>query len=294
MGSTSTESSTTNDLRLWDVLTVAAVLLFVALVIGFTGSAAPYWPLLIIPVVLAAIFFHVPGAIVASVASIATLVVVAPTAVDSGAGIAQVAVGFAAFLVSGIVIGIQTSRSTMRANALEQSSYRDEQTGLYKPAYLRQRLVEEVRRASRHEVEVGLLVVRVDGLAQFHETFGAYKAGLLMAHLADVLRITVRDTDVVGRYGPESFAVILPFGGPAEAMLVSDRVRVAACAAEFEGDVLQPSAHCPVSVAFAAFPAEATSLEALVALVADRLGDTAPDFETRAPSGTLRFGEVHP
>lgn len=294
MGSTSTESSTTTSLRLWNAITVAAALLFVALVITFTGSATPYWPLLIIPVVFAAIFFHVPGAIMAAVASVGTLVLIAPTVLDSQAGIAQVGVGLVAFLFAGIVVGAQTSRASAHAAALEQSSYRDEQTGLYKPAYLRQRLTEEVRRASRHEVPVSLLVVRVDGLAGFRETFGAYKAGLLMAHLADVLQITVRDTDVVGRYGPESFGVVLPFGGPTEAMLVADRVRLAACEAEFEGDVLQPSAHCPISVASAAFPAEAASLEELVALVADRLGDTAPDFETRAPSGTLRLGAVHP
>jgi diguanylate cyclase (GGDEF)-like protein len=294
MDSATTESSASVGFRLWRVLVVGAAILFATLLIGLTGDIGLYWPLYVIPVILAAVFFHVPGLVLAAAACGGAVALVAPSGALSGSGGVQILVGFAAILVAGSTVGVSSSRSSRHAIALEQASFRDEETGLYKPTYMRRRLIEEVRRAQRHDVAVGLLVVRLDGLAVFRETFGAYKTGLLMEHLADVLRITVRDTDVVGRYGPESFGVIMPFAGPAEAILVADRVRIAACEAEFEGDVLQPSAHCPVSVAAVALPAEASTVEELVAIAADRLADTAPDFDSPKTAGSFRLGEVRP
>lgn len=293
MDSTTEESSTKVRFNLWSALIVGAALLSVTLLVSFTGDANTFWPLYIIPIILGAVLFNIVGALLTAAGCIAAVGMVSPAGTFAGTTGAQLALGLGAFAVSGIFVGFRTARSIKHEHALEKASYRDEQTGLYKPEYFRQRLIEEIRRATRHDVEVGLLVVRVDGLAAFRNTFGAYKTGLLMEHLADILRITVRDTDIVGRYGSESFGVLLPFASPAEAMLVSDRVRSAACEAEFEGDVLQPSTHCPVSVASVSFPAEASSLESVVALVADRLVDTAPDheFSTRKPG--LRLGEAH-
>lgn len=294
MDSMITESSVSVGFRLWSALAVGATVLFVTLLIGLTGDLGSYWPLYIVPVMLAAVFFYVPGLVLAATVCAAAVAFVAPPGGLSGSSGVQILVGFTALLVAGGAVAVHASRSARHAVALEQVSFRDEESGLYKPTYMRRRLIEEVRRATRHEVAVGLLVVRLDGLAVFRETFGAYKTGLLMEHLADVLRITVRDTDVVGRYGPESFGVIMPFAGPLEAMLVAERVRSAACNAEFEGDVLQPSAHCPVSVAAVALPAEADTIEELVAIAADRLADTAPDFDSPKAVGSFRLGEVRP
>ncbi len=293
MDSTTNESSARVRFNLWSVLVVGAALLSVTLLVSFTGDVGTYWPLYIIPIVLGATFFNVAGAVLSAVACVAAVLAVVPSGVlDNGFGV-QLALGLGAFAAVGIFVGVRTARSIKHEHALAKASYRDEETGLYKPEYFRQRLIEETRRATRHDVEVGLLVVRVDGLAAFRSTFGAYKTGLLLEHLADILRITVRDTDIVGRYGPEAFGVLLPFASPAEAMLVSDRVRRAACEAEFEGDVLQPSTHCPVSVASVSFPTEASSLESFVALAADRLGDTAPDHGIPTRSTTLRLKEAH-
>ncbi len=281
-------------IKLWNILIVSAALVFVLVLVLLTGDVAAVWPLFALPIVLGGALLRVPGAVVATAASALCIILTGPGAAYASGAAVPLTAGIGAFALCGIIVGAQASRAQRRAIALEESSFRDPETGLYRPSIMRQRLIEEVRRAERHGVELGLVVVRVDGLAAFRDTFGAYKAGLLMEHLADVLRITVRDTDVVGRYGPESFGVVLPFAGPAPTMLVADRVRLAACSAEFEGDVLEPSTHCPVSVAHAAYPVDALSVESLVAIVADRLGDTAPDYTAPAPRVPLRLGEARP
>lgn len=170
----------------------------------------------------------------------------------------------------------------------------DPLTGAHTLEYLRCRLIEEAQRAIRYEVPLGLLVVRVDGFSALEDVFGAHRPERLMAHTANVLLGAVRDTDIVGRYGPDRLGVILPFGGVSEARAVSDRVRAAVGAAVFERGLFRNPTAVPISIASAAFPAESPSLEALVALVDDRLGDTAPDFEARAPGRRLQLKAVRP
>ena len=107
--------------------------------------------------------------------------------------------------------------------------------------------------------------------------------------------IRVRATDIVGRWSRDSFAVVAPFAGPAEAEIIAVRIHRAVNEARFEGDVLQPAACCSVTVSHASTPREATGPDALVDLVEQRLStvsveppagvDGAPSPEASATAG---------
>lgn len=280
------DTSASSGARLWRILVVGVATVFAALLVALTGQVLVFWPLFVVPVMAASAFFGARGAASVIAVGVVTILLSAPGGLP-GADWPQLAVALLAVTAAGAVIGTLFARSRRHELTLESASIRDEETGLFKPGYLRVRLAEEVQRGIRHDVPVGLLVVRLDGLHAFRDTFGRYKTGLLLEHLADVLRITVRDTDIVGRYGTESFGVVLPFAGPDEARAVAERVRLAGCSAEFEGDVLQPAARCPVSVASASLPADALTVEALIAAVADALADTEPARDTAAAAFRL-------
>ncbi|KAF0208506.1 MAG: diguanylate [Actinobacteria bacterium] len=281
--------------HLWSVLAVVLSTTFVALVAVFTGELMTVWPLFVVPILIAAIAYDVAGAIAAAAVSALVVALLLPDLMPATLTRAELAVGIVTFLACGVVVGLQSQRSRLHTLALEQSSVRDSETGLYRPSYFRTRLDEEVRRGARHGVSVGLLLIRVDDLASFGETFGSYKTSMLLEHLADILRIAVRDTDIVGRYGADTFGVVLPFAGPAEAGLVASRIRQAVCGAEFEGDVLQPATRCTVAVFPACYPSEASDLQGLVALAERRMTQALPLDDAAAAghrgAGLMRAGQ---
>ncbi|MDO8987833.1 MAG: diguanylate cyclase, partial [Coriobacteriia bacterium] len=146
-----------------------------------------------------------------------------------------------------------------------------------------ERLAEEINRGTRHGFDVTFVLARIDDLVSFKEMFGGYKTGLLLEHMADVLSVAVRGTDVVGRFASDTLAVIAPFTGPADVRAIVYRVERAVREATFEGDVLEPATRCSVTVVGASTPGEATGPDALVGLAEQRLAAACP----AAPAQTV-------
>jgi diguanylate cyclase (GGDEF)-like protein len=71
-------------------------------------------------------------------------------------------------------------------------------------------LEEEVHRASSEESSVAIVVVRFDGLEEMARFYGPQSVTDFLADAADFLRDSFRRLDVVTRFGPTGFAVILP------------------------------------------------------------------------------------
>lgn len=278
--------------HLLSVLSIVLCTLFVAMIVVFTGDLATYWSLFLLPVVMAAMFYGVPGSVLVTAVSAAIAVMALPDALNGTPMRAELLVGFITFLACGIVVGIQSSRSRWHSYELEQASERDRVTGLYKAAYMRARLTEEVLRAARHEADLGLVLARVDDLQGFGSKYGSFKATLLIEHMADIVRIAVRETDIVGRYAEDTFGIIAPFATAEESALVAQRVRATVADAEFEGDVLEPTVRSSVSVASASFPEDARDVEELIETVEAKLGLRTEELGSPAQDGGGRLGEV--
>jgi diguanylate cyclase (GGDEF)-like protein len=278
--------------HLWSALAIALSLVFVTLVAVFTGDLMTFWPLFVVPILIAATAYEVPGAIAASAVSALVVALLLPDLASGALKRSELLIGIVTFLACGVVVGMQSVRARRHALVLEQSSVRDPETGLYKPSFMRSRLAEEVRRGARHDVAVSLLLIRVDDLSRFRSTFGGYKASLLLEHMADILRIAVRDTDIVGRHSEDMFCALLPFAEPAEAASIASRVQEAVCGAEFEGDVLEPATRCTVTVSSASYPVEASDDAALVGLAEKRLAVLVRPEVVTVP-GTWNAGVTH-
>lgn len=89
----------------------------------------------------------------------------------------------------------------------------DQQTGAYTEAYFRNRLEEELHRASGGQGALGLALVKFNGLDQLRSFYGEESVVDFLGEVSDYLRDTVRRLDVVCRLGKSGFAVILPSTG---------------------------------------------------------------------------------
>jgi PleD family two-component response regulator len=84
-------------------------------------------------------------------------------------------------------------------------------TGLFNYRHLRNRLREETARFRRYRTPLSLLMLDVDDVKQFNDTFGHQAGDAALVVIAKVLRDTLRaDIDVVCRYGGDEFAALLP------------------------------------------------------------------------------------
>ncbi len=108
---------------------------------------------------------------------------------------------------------------------LEHQASTDALTGLYNHRTFHDRLRQEVVRASMEHDTVALVMLDLDDFKKVNDVHGHGIGDQLLLQVADVLRSTVRATDVVCRVGGEEFAIIMPSGDITSSLALAERVR---------------------------------------------------------------------
>ncbi|MEO8906380.1 MAG: diguanylate cyclase [Polyangiaceae bacterium] len=107
---------------------------------------------------------------------------------------------------------------------LEQLSLHDDLTGLYNYRYLHSRLHEEFKRAERYHDPLACLVIDIDRLQAHNDASGREAGDRVVRFVADTIRRSVREVDVVARFGGDEFLVVLPSTHFAGAVTVAERI----------------------------------------------------------------------
>ena len=99
----------------------------------------------------------------------------------------------------------------------------DPLTGVYVRRFLEQSLLREVRGAFRSRQNLAVVMMDVDGMKRINDTAGHLAGDQALTTLGKTLRQSVRGSDVVGRYGGDEFAVVLPQTDSEGAFRVGER-----------------------------------------------------------------------
>ena len=107
---------------------------------------------------------------------------------------------------------------------LEHQAETDALTGLYNHRAFHDRLRQELLRASTAHETVALVMLDLDDFKKVNDVYGHGIGDQLLYQVADVLRASVRASDVVCRVGGEEFAVILPSGDLTSSIALAERI----------------------------------------------------------------------
>ncbi|MDH4284655.1 MAG: diguanylate cyclase, partial [Gallionellaceae bacterium] len=112
-----------------------------------------------------------------------------------------------------------------RSLTLRSLMMQDSLTGLLNHTSIKDRLNYEMAQAKRRGTPLAFAMADIDHFKKVNDTYGHPAGDRVIKSLSRLLRQRMRETDLVGRYGGEEFAVILTNTNGEAAAKVLDRIR---------------------------------------------------------------------
>ena len=117
------------------------------------------------------------------------------------------------------------SEQTRLIEALKQESTHDQLTNVYNRRHGNVVLNSEVHRCQRYNNTLALAIVDLDHFKVINDNYGHLSGDIVLKSVVSVLSGSLRDTDIISRWGGEEFMILLPDTVLDEAKIWAERVR---------------------------------------------------------------------
>jgi diguanylate cyclase (GGDEF)-like protein len=169
-----------------------------------------------------------------------------------GLGVTAIIIAFATFTVRSVIYlrnFEQAQAALERAQErLEELSYTDALTGVPNRRAFDRALEQVWQHSARSGLPLSLILIDVDYFKQLNDITGHQAGDACLIRIAEALRVSLpRSTDVLGRYGGDEFAAILPGTDALAAKIVAARLCDAIRALAIEHPATA-SGHATISV----------------------------------------------
>ncbi|WP_373532692.1 diguanylate cyclase [Vampirovibrio sp.] len=129
----------------------------------------------------------------------------------------------------------------------------DSMTNLYNHRFFQEHMRRSIDQATRFKHKFSLLLIDIDFFKKFNDTYGHQAGDEVLRQVAKKLKSTVRNVDMVARYGGEEMAIVLDRANEEEALAVALKV-VKAIAEEAYPIAEGVAKHVTISCGVATFP----------------------------------------
>lgn len=115
-------------------------------------------------------------------------------------------------------------RDIRKEKRLELEAQNDHLTQVYNRRHLDSVLLEEIERAKRYGRKLSVLLVDLDHFKELNDEHGHLKGDAMLKQLSQFLKVSVRPSDFIGRWGGDEFLLICPETGPDAALRFAYRL----------------------------------------------------------------------
>lgn len=144
----------------------------------------------------------------------------------------------------------------------------DDLTGLHNYRYLQMILDQEIHRADRYGLEFSLVFIDIDRFKEINDTRGHLAGSQALKEIAKLLQQSVREADILFRYGGDEFTGFLAETGTEGAAIVAERIRHNIEQHSFFAESDNPT-RLTATVGYATFPIDSNDHQGIID-IADR------------------------
>ncbi len=145
---------------------------------------------------------------------------------------------------------------------IEKIAITDSLTDLYTRRYFLERFTEEIDRSRTRKTKMSVLMIDVDLFKGFNDQYGHLVGDQILREVGKIVKDSIREIDIAGRYGGEEFCVVLPETDKEGAYYAAERIRQ-----QTESTVIKAydaSINVTLSVGIATFPDDSKITEELI------------------------------
>lgn len=168
-------------------------------------------------------------------------------------------------------VGDRTRELNEMNEKLKELSITDGLTAVYNQRFFYEKLADELKRASRYDHNVSLIMCDIDYFKMYNDANGHLEGDIVLKEVAEILQKSVRLQDTVARYGGEEFCIIMPETDKKSALGVAERIRIAVHEHPFKHESSQPKGNLTISLGIATCPDDAEGSTSLIKMADDAL-----------------------
>ncbi len=273
------------------VITALAFLSVSAALAAVPQRGLGFWHLYFAPVMIASLSFGLAGSFAGIAATVAAmlsmyyrfdraLTSIAPELLPealrqsivgilamqaTGDQFTQAVIGVSLLAGLGCMVGWLVDQNHSQRLRYEREATTDALTGVGNYRSLMEALSTEIARAGRFGGRIGFLMLDLDGLKPYNDTYGHQVGDSILRAVAQTLRHQAREVDRVCRYGGDEFAVVLLEATREGTRTAAERLRQAVALAVVPVPVGSVEARVTVSIGGCLYPDDGATPEELVA-----------------------------
>lgn len=164
-----------------------------------------------------------------------------------------------------LILTRQLSMEMQRVSLYEkvqELAITDGLTGLFVRRRLMERMKEELERSLRYKLRLSVLMLDIDHFKEYNDRYGHLVGDVILKETAAIIRNSLSEVDLAGRYGGEEFCIILPETDKKGGLQVSERIRWAVDNHSFKA--YDEVTNVTVSIGVATFPDDGMLMEELI------------------------------
>ena len=140
----------------------------------------------------------------------------------------------------------------------------DAKTGLANAGHFKTLFSAELDRATRFNRPLAVIMADLDLLREVNNQYGHLAGDTVLAGIGQIIRQTMRDYDISGRFGGEEFALVAPETEPHMAEVLAERLRQSIADARFPVGADATEISVTMSLGVACFPRDGATMSELI------------------------------